>query len=206
MGSLMDVIMKEVDAKGPRAVSSITRRLKKIDHVCAWTEGHWRGLDAAWDQLQNTSQDKRRLARYLLSEYERAKRSVGSEHRQAVPSGAAIVANGPARSSAERDTPAARRSRTHDREMSTRKDTEAETRLLAETDRWFAENPVLEEEIPMDEAFVVGSCFEYINKRGRRSSHKILDVSGGRATTDRGQQFKIKTLKWLSERGKVIRK
>jgi DGQHR domain-containing protein len=71
MGNLMDVIMDEVDSESPRAVSSVVRRLRKIERGCAWTEGRWRKLDCAWDQLQNTSQDKRRLAHYLLSEYER---------------------------------------------------------------------------------------------------------------------------------------
>lgn len=78
LGSLMDVIMKEVDAGSPRAVSSVTRRLKKLDGVAAWTEGRWDGLDWAWDQLQNTSQDKRRLAQYLVSEYLRVSRSSAS--------------------------------------------------------------------------------------------------------------------------------
>jgi DGQHR domain-containing protein len=71
IGGLMDVIMEEVDSESPRAVSSVARRLKKIERVCAWTEGRWRGLDCAWDQLQNTSQDKRRLAQYLVSAYQR---------------------------------------------------------------------------------------------------------------------------------------
>jgi DGQHR domain-containing protein len=71
MGSLMEVIMEEVDPEGPRAVSSVARRLKMIERDCAWTEGRWRALDCDWDQLQNTSQDKRRLAHHLTSAYER---------------------------------------------------------------------------------------------------------------------------------------
>jgi DGQHR domain-containing protein len=82
LGSLMDVIMKEVDAEGPRAISSVTRRLKKLDKVAAWTDGRWEGLNCGWDQLQNTSQDKRRLAQYLVSEYLRVSKSSATARRR----------------------------------------------------------------------------------------------------------------------------
>jgi DGQHR domain-containing protein len=72
LGRLMDVIMREVDATRPRAVSLVKRRLQRIEKQCAWTEGWWPSpLNCAWDQLQNTSQDKRRLADYLVHEYTR---------------------------------------------------------------------------------------------------------------------------------------
>jgi DNA sulfur modification protein DndB len=70
LGRLMDVVMREVDSMRPRAVSSVERRLNRIEKRCAWTEGWWPNpLNCAWDQLQNTSQDKRRLADYLVREY-----------------------------------------------------------------------------------------------------------------------------------------
>jgi DNA sulfur modification protein DndB len=70
LGRLMDVVMREVDATRPRAVSSVERRLSRIEKRCAWTEGWWPNpLNCGWDQLQNTSQDKRRLADYLVREY-----------------------------------------------------------------------------------------------------------------------------------------
>lgn len=70
LGRLMDVIMAEVGTNGQRAVGKVARRLKKIDQRCAWMAGCWpKPLDCAWDELQNTSQDKRRLADYLLHEY-----------------------------------------------------------------------------------------------------------------------------------------
>jgi DGQHR domain-containing protein len=73
LGRLMDIIMREVDAGRPRAVSSVKHRLQRIEKRCFWTQGWWpRPLDCAWDQLQNTSQDKRRLADYLVNEYARA--------------------------------------------------------------------------------------------------------------------------------------
>ena len=71
MGSLMDVVMSEVDFQSPRATSSVARRLRRIERRCAWTAGRWPSLRVGWDELQNTSQDKRRLAAYLLAEYER---------------------------------------------------------------------------------------------------------------------------------------
>jgi DGQHR domain-containing protein len=72
MGRLMDVIMGEVDATSPRARSSVERRLRKIEKSTAWTEGFWPApLSCSWDQLQNTSQDKRRLADFLVHEYKR---------------------------------------------------------------------------------------------------------------------------------------
>lgn len=73
LGRLMDVIMTDVDATRPRAVASVRHRLQRIEKRCAWTDGSWPSpLDVAWDQLQNTSQDKRRLADYLVHEYARA--------------------------------------------------------------------------------------------------------------------------------------
>ena len=74
MGSLMDVVMREVDASAPRAIYSVERRLRRLKNRCAWTSGRWPVLRTAWNELQNTSQDKRRLAEYLLEEYRRARR------------------------------------------------------------------------------------------------------------------------------------
>lgn len=72
LGRLMDVVMDEVDASRPRAVWSVERRIRRIENRCAWTGGRWpHPLDCAWDQLQNTAQDKRRLGEYLTGEYSR---------------------------------------------------------------------------------------------------------------------------------------
>jgi DGQHR domain-containing protein len=70
LGRLMDLVMTEVDATSPRATSSVERRLRKISRRCAWTEGEWPApLRMPWQYLENTAQDKRRLADYLISEY-----------------------------------------------------------------------------------------------------------------------------------------
>jgi DGQHR domain-containing protein len=71
LGALMEVVMSEVDARAPRAESSVERRLRRIENRCAWTDGRWPRLGLRWDDLQNTSQDKRRLGTHLVAEYER---------------------------------------------------------------------------------------------------------------------------------------
>lgn len=74
LGRLMDVVMSDVDVAGRRAVSSVERRLRRLEDRCAWTDGRWpRPLDCPWNALQNTSQDKRLLADYLLNEYARTR-------------------------------------------------------------------------------------------------------------------------------------
>lgn len=73
MGVLMDSIMDEVKAASPRATNSAKHRLEKISNKCRWTSGRWPKLRCAWNELQNTSQDKRRLAEYVVKEYEKAR-------------------------------------------------------------------------------------------------------------------------------------
>jgi DGQHR domain-containing protein len=70
MGRLMDVLMAEVDASRPRAVVSVMRRVSRLEEACAWTGGRWPApLDCPWDALQNTPQDRRRLAEFLVEAY-----------------------------------------------------------------------------------------------------------------------------------------
>ena len=71
LGRLMDLIMLEVDATKPRAVKSVAVRLDRLKSRCAWTHGRWPVLRCEWNELQNTSQDKRLLADYLLKEFRR---------------------------------------------------------------------------------------------------------------------------------------
>ncbi len=74
LGRLMDEVMAEVDAARPRAIGSVERRLKPIERRCAWIEGNWpTPLSCPWNGLQNTSQDKRRLAQYLVAAYTRSR-------------------------------------------------------------------------------------------------------------------------------------
>jgi DGQHR domain-containing protein len=71
LGHLMDRVMQEVDVSSPRAASMVANRLEFIRERCAWTSGRWPILGCAWNELQNTSQDKARLTEYLLKEYKR---------------------------------------------------------------------------------------------------------------------------------------
>lgn len=74
LGRLMDVVMTEVDANSPHAVRSVERRLRRIEDRCAWTHGVWPApLSCAWNELENTSQGKRRLSDYLVREYQRCR-------------------------------------------------------------------------------------------------------------------------------------
>lgn len=72
-GRLMDVVMDEVSAERPRAVSMVARRVSRLKSRCAWTSGTWPKLGRAWNELQNTSQDKRLLRDYLVDAYESSK-------------------------------------------------------------------------------------------------------------------------------------
>jgi DGQHR domain-containing protein len=71
VGALLESVGLDVDLGAPRAGRSIERRVRRLEHRCAWTSGRWPRLGCAWNELQNTSQDKRRLGEYLCSEYAR---------------------------------------------------------------------------------------------------------------------------------------
>jgi DGQHR domain-containing protein len=69
MGLLMEEVMSEVNPTSRRAVHSVERRMRRLKRKCAWTEGRWPRLRREWNDLQNTSQDKRALSQYLLEQY-----------------------------------------------------------------------------------------------------------------------------------------
>jgi len=69
LGYLMDRILPEVDLDSQKAISAVENRLARIRTRCAWTKGRWPTLGCAWNELQNTSQDKARLTDYLLKAY-----------------------------------------------------------------------------------------------------------------------------------------
>jgi DGQHR domain-containing protein len=69
LGALMDQIMKDINAESPKAASVVQNRLTHLKDRCAWTSGRWPKLGRAWNEIQNTSQDKQALADYLLREY-----------------------------------------------------------------------------------------------------------------------------------------
>jgi DGQHR domain-containing protein len=69
IGHLMDRVLPGIDITSNKAAASVEHRLAKIRNRCAWTRGRWPVLACAWNELQNTSQDKARLTEYLLKEY-----------------------------------------------------------------------------------------------------------------------------------------
>jgi DGQHR domain-containing protein len=69
LGHLMDRMMTDIDPNSPRAASMVQSRLAVLQDRCAWTAGRWPSLGRAWNDLQNTSQDKNLLSDYLLREY-----------------------------------------------------------------------------------------------------------------------------------------
>ena len=69
MGTLMDTLMLDIDVDAGRALNKVRRRLGTIKDCCAWTSGRWPSLRCEWNELQNTSQDKRRLAEHLVKQF-----------------------------------------------------------------------------------------------------------------------------------------
>lgn len=69
LGHVMDRVMREVDASSPKAATTVVTRLTPLAKRCAWSKGRWPVLNCPWNALQNTSQDKARLADYLLKTY-----------------------------------------------------------------------------------------------------------------------------------------
>ena len=77
IGSLMDTVMAEVNVDSARAASAVERRIRRIERRCAWTSGSWPVLKRSWDELQNTSQDKRVLSAVPLRGVQAAELSSG---------------------------------------------------------------------------------------------------------------------------------
>ncbi len=67
----MDLVMADIEADDQQALSEVQARLTGLVPHCAWTSGRWPVIDCEWNELQNTSQDKRRLAEYLVDQYRR---------------------------------------------------------------------------------------------------------------------------------------
>ncbi|MGE0490460.1 MAG: DGQHR domain-containing protein DpdB [Vulcanimicrobiota bacterium] len=68
MGRLMDRVLNRL---GPEtSVESVSARLESLKPHCAWTRGHWRGLDGlAWNGLQNVQAHIKLLSEFLIHTY-----------------------------------------------------------------------------------------------------------------------------------------
>ncbi len=48
---------------------TVERELKKIAPYCRWTEGTWETLGIAWNEIENTPRDIRKLQTALVNIY-----------------------------------------------------------------------------------------------------------------------------------------
>lgn len=67
MGLLMDRIYARLSADDD--VSVVQRELERVAPVCRWTKGTWESLGMAWNEVQNTPQDIRKLQDALVRAY-----------------------------------------------------------------------------------------------------------------------------------------
>jgi DGQHR domain-containing protein len=74
MGGLMDLIMRNINPKDPKAENRIVKELEKIEPYCHWTSGKWDELELKWNELQNISTHKRLLTRHIIKIYDNINR------------------------------------------------------------------------------------------------------------------------------------
>ncbi len=67
MGVLMDRIYARITHQDD--VNSVERELRKVAPICCWTRGTWDNLGVAWNEIQNTPRDVRRLQTTLVQAY-----------------------------------------------------------------------------------------------------------------------------------------
>ncbi|WP_309246860.1 DGQHR domain-containing protein DpdB [Ramlibacter montanisoli] len=67
MGVLMDRIYARTSPH--EDMRSVQRELQKVASVCRWTSGSWDSLGIAWNEIENTTRDIRRLQTALVQAY-----------------------------------------------------------------------------------------------------------------------------------------
>lgn len=65
VGALMDYLMPRA-AQQDDPQSYLAKTLQRIAPSCAWTSGVWPDLNCAWDEIESTSKDVRRLTDQLI--------------------------------------------------------------------------------------------------------------------------------------------
>jgi len=68
----MGVLMDRINARLPGAggdYASVRKELERIASACRWTSGTWDHIGIAWNELQNTSRDIKRLQDALVRAY-----------------------------------------------------------------------------------------------------------------------------------------
>jgi DGQHR domain-containing protein len=69
LGRLMDHVLRSIPSES-EIETVVASEIKKIEAVCAWTEGTWRYLgNIPWNALQNTPRHVRLLSDHLISTY-----------------------------------------------------------------------------------------------------------------------------------------
>jgi DGQHR domain-containing protein len=72
MGYVMDAICDRYRTKGLPSKQQFVNDLEVISPKCNWTEGVWEfgdNINRRWNDIQNTSQDRRQLANHIMMEY-----------------------------------------------------------------------------------------------------------------------------------------
>jgi len=67
MGVLMDRIYARISPQDD--VKAVERELRKVAPACCWTQGTWDSLGVAWNEIENTPKDIRRLQSALVQAY-----------------------------------------------------------------------------------------------------------------------------------------
>lgn len=67
MGVLMDSIYARTT--GLSDVKAVEKEIRKVASACRWTKGTWESLGMAWNEVQNTPRDIRRLQGALVQTY-----------------------------------------------------------------------------------------------------------------------------------------
>jgi DGQHR domain-containing protein len=65
MGALMDYLAPRANAQANARVY-LAQTLQRMAPHCAWTDGRWPDLDCAWNEIESTSRDIRRLSDQLI--------------------------------------------------------------------------------------------------------------------------------------------
>ncbi len=67
MGLLMDRIYARLSADDD--IATVQREVEKVAPACRWTKGTWENLGTAWNEIQNTPQDIKKLQDALVRTY-----------------------------------------------------------------------------------------------------------------------------------------
>jgi DGQHR domain-containing protein len=67
MGLLMDRIYARLSAEDD--IATVQREVEKVAPMCRWTRGTWESLGTAWNEIQSTPQDIKRLQDALVRTY-----------------------------------------------------------------------------------------------------------------------------------------